>query len=55
VLQVFVLAFALLYVALYRRIVRLKTPQRLILRRPLHPAQPAAAKASRKGRAAEAR
>jgi UDP-GlcNAc:undecaprenyl-phosphate/decaprenyl-phosphate GlcNAc-1-phosphate transferase len=34
VLQLFTLGFALLYVVLYWRIVRLKAPQRLILRRP---------------------
>jgi len=55
VLQVFALAFALLYVALNRRIVCLKAPRLLILRRPAHPAQPAEPKGSRKGRAAEAR
>ncbi len=55
VLQLFALAFALLYVVLYRRIVRLKAPRALILRLPARAARAAVPKASRKERAAQAR
>jgi len=55
VLQLFALVFALLYVALYPRIVRLKAPRRLILRRPADRVRSTAPQGSGKGRAAEAR
>jgi UDP-GlcNAc:undecaprenyl-phosphate/decaprenyl-phosphate GlcNAc-1-phosphate transferase len=48
VLEISTLGFALLYVTLYWRIVRLKAPRRLILRRPLDPKErPLRARASK--------